>query len=228
MITGTNWQELDYGQAEGGRLRVRLLWNQRSHNLAVDVNDRGVERVLAVRDPSAARERLHAPVRVHRIMSIGVPKRLTRRSRSPSQQRWHPMTDERGHSNQPLATRARIETWETAFADDSGARCSAMAAPGLALEGRKFQETINGRDSVFRAMGLSARLCDRLEFVHEAVLPDRTDMEWEASAFGLAISGVTVLIIDSGGWLVRIPVHHRPLGAVERFFAEFRGWLPRA
>jgi hypothetical protein len=138
------------------------------------------------------------------------------------------MTDERGHSNQPLATRARIETWETAFADDSGASFSAVAAPDLALEGSNFTETINGRDSVFRAMRLSASLYDRLELVHEAVLADRTDMEWEASAFGLAISGVTVLTIDSGGWLVQVALRHRPLGAVERFSAEFRERFPRA
>jgi hypothetical protein len=138
------------------------------------------------------------------------------------------MTDERGHSNQPLATRARIETWETASADDSGASFSAMAAPDFALEGSNFKETINERDSVCRAMGLSASRYDRLEFVDEAVLPDRTDMEWEASAFGLAISGVTVLTIDSGGWLVHVALHHRPVGAVERFSAEFRERVPRA
>ena len=52
-----DWRELDYRQADGGRLRVRLLWNQHSHNLALEVNDRGIERVLALRDPSAARTR---------------------------------------------------------------------------------------------------------------------------------------------------------------------------
>jgi hypothetical protein len=54
-MTGTNWRELDYRQADGGRLRVRLLWNQLSHNLALEVNHRGVERVLALRDPTLAR-----------------------------------------------------------------------------------------------------------------------------------------------------------------------------
>lgn len=54
-LTGTNWRELDCRQAEGGRLRVRLLWNKRSHNLAIEVNDCGVERVVELRDPSVAR-----------------------------------------------------------------------------------------------------------------------------------------------------------------------------
>jgi hypothetical protein len=53
-MTGTNWRELDYRQADGGRLRVRLLWNQRSRNLVIEVNDHGLERVLALPDPSLA------------------------------------------------------------------------------------------------------------------------------------------------------------------------------
>jgi hypothetical protein len=54
-MTGTDWRELGYRQSDDGRLRIRLLWNQRSHNLAVEVNDRGVERVLALQDPTIAR-----------------------------------------------------------------------------------------------------------------------------------------------------------------------------
>ena len=60
-MTGTNWRELDCRQAEGGRLQVRLLWNQRSQNLALEVNDRGVERVLALPDPSLARNAFMHP-----------------------------------------------------------------------------------------------------------------------------------------------------------------------
>lgn len=60
-MLSTNWRELDYRQAEGGRLRVRLLWNQSSHNLAVEVNDRGVARLLALRDPSLARNAFMHP-----------------------------------------------------------------------------------------------------------------------------------------------------------------------
>jgi len=60
-MTSKNWRELDCRQAEGGRLRVRLLWNQRSHNLAVEVTDDGVERVLALQDPSVARNAFTHP-----------------------------------------------------------------------------------------------------------------------------------------------------------------------
>ena len=61
-MTGTNWRELDSRQADGGRLRIRLLWNQVSHNLALEVNDRGVERVLALRVPSVARNAFNHPI----------------------------------------------------------------------------------------------------------------------------------------------------------------------
>jgi DNA-binding NarL/FixJ family response regulator len=42
----------------------------------------------------------------HAITSIAVPNRLTGRSRSHSQQRWHPMSDDRSHSIVTPATRA--------------------------------------------------------------------------------------------------------------------------
>jgi hypothetical protein len=60
-MTSPNWHELDYRQADGGRLQVRLLWNHRSHNLALEVNDHGVERVLALQDPSLARNAFMHP-----------------------------------------------------------------------------------------------------------------------------------------------------------------------
>ena len=50
-------------------------------------------------------------------------------------------------------------------------------------------------------------------------------MEWEAEAFGLEISGVTLLTITPDGWLTRIALHHRPLGAVERFSTELEARL---
>lgn len=136
------------------------------------------------------------------------------------------MTGDSSHSSPTPPVRARIETWRTAFSDPSGVGFNRMAAPDVALEGSIFPEPIEGRESVFRAMRLAASLYDRLDFVHEAVLPDRTYMEWEATAFGLAISGVTVLTIDSDGWLTRIALHHRPLGVVQRFSAEFWERLP--
>jgi hypothetical protein len=74
----------------------------------------------------------------------------------------------------------------------------------------------------------SRRFAKREDLITLAVLPDRTYMEWEASAFGLPISRVTVLTIDSEGRLVRIALHHRPRGAVERFSAEFGEPLPRS
>ena len=57
-MTSTNWREF---VPPGGRVQVRLLWNQRSHNLAIEVNDRSVERVLALPDPSVARNAFMHP-----------------------------------------------------------------------------------------------------------------------------------------------------------------------
>jgi hypothetical protein len=135
------------------------------------------------------------------------------------------MTDQ--HNDlQVTPTRARIETWASVFADASGAGFSGMAVPDVVLEGSIFPARIRGRENVFRTMGLAASLYDNLEFVHQAVLPDRTYMEWEGSAFGLAIAGVTALSIDPEGWLTRIALHHRPLGVVERFSVELKARLP--
>jgi hypothetical protein len=61
-MAGTNRRELDYRQTEGGGLRVRPLWNQRSHNVPVEVDDRGLERVLAARVPSVAGKALMHPL----------------------------------------------------------------------------------------------------------------------------------------------------------------------
>ena len=100
-----------------------------------------------------------------------------------------------------------------------------MAAADVRLEGTVFPAAIIGRDSVFRAMRASASLYTRLAFVYESLSPARTYMEWEAEAFGLAISGLTALTIDAGGWLTRIALHHRPRGSVERFSAELEPLL---
>lgn len=113
--------------------------------------------------------------------------------------------------------RARIATWETAFSDPSGAGFATMAVDGVTLEGSVFPNTISGRDQVFRTMSAAAALYTRLGFVFETVTDERTYMEWEAEAFGLAIAGVTVLSIDPNGWVTQIALHHRPLAVVERF-----------
>ena len=66
-MTGTKLARARLPPGGGGRLPVRLLWNQRSHNLALEVDDRGVERVLALPDPSVARNAFHAPVRTYAV-----------------------------------------------------------------------------------------------------------------------------------------------------------------
>jgi hypothetical protein len=60
-MSGTNRRELDYRQSKGAGLRVRRLWNQRSHKLSVKVDDPGVERVPALQNPTAARNSFMHP-----------------------------------------------------------------------------------------------------------------------------------------------------------------------
>jgi len=125
-----------------------------------------------------------------------------------------------------IPTRVPIvtETWRRAFA--SLADFGAIAAPDVVLEGSIFQEPIVGREEVFRAILRVVSLYERLEFVHEAVHPDRTYMEWVATAFGFSISGMTVLTVDADGWICQVALQHRPFGAVERLAGELREPLP--
>jgi len=125
-----------------------------------------------------------------------------------------------------IPTRVPIvtETWRRAFA--SLADFGAIAAPDVVLEGSIFQKPIVGREEVFRAILRVVSFYERLEFVHEAVHPDRTYMEWVATAFGFSISGMTVLTVDAHGWISQVALQHRPFGAVERLAGELREPLP--
>jgi hypothetical protein len=113
-----------------------------------------------------------------------------------------------------------LASWEAAFADDSGRQCSEIVAPDAVLEGSVLAHPIIGRDAIWNILRLSGSLYDRLEFTHELASPDRTYLEWEATALGLEIWGLTALTKDTQGHIIRVALHHRPLGAVTRFSAE--------
>jgi hypothetical protein len=113
-----------------------------------------------------------------------------------------------------------MAAWKAAFADESGQRFSELVAREVVLEGSVFAQPIAGRDAVWNALRVSGSIYDRLEFTHEVISEDRTYLEWEASAVGVEISGVTALTTHRGGSITRIALHHRPFGAVTRFSAE--------
>jgi hypothetical protein len=74
-----------------------------------------------------------------------------------------------------------------------------------------------------RVMGTASGIYESLLFTHEASSGPRTYLEWEATAFGgLDLRGVTILIKNDSGQIVRAAIHHRPLGAALRFSAELR------
>ena len=123
------------------------------------------------------------------------------------------------HNDTPLGA-ADLKGWRAAFADESGARFSEIVAPTAVLEGSVFAHPIIGRDEIWNVLRLSGSLYDRLEFTHEVIAADRTYLEWEASAFGLQIWGVTALTKDIEGHVIHVAMTIRPLGAVNRFSAE--------
>lgn len=113
-----------------------------------------------------------------------------------------------------------LASWKAAFADESGRQFSEIVAPDAVLEGSVFARPIIGRDAIWEVLRLSGSLYDRLEFTHELASSDRTYLEWEATALGLEIRGLTVLTKDTHGRIIRLALHHRPLGAVAHFSAE--------
>jgi hypothetical protein len=91
------------------------------------------------------------------------------------------------------------------------------------LEASALTRPVTGREQVSQVMGAASGIYESLAFTQESSQGRRTYMEWEATAFGgTQMQGVTVLTKDEQGRIVRIAIHHRPLGAALRFSAELR------
>jgi hypothetical protein len=113
-----------------------------------------------------------------------------------------------------------LAAWKGAFSDASGQRFSEIVAPDAVLEGSIFPRPIIGREAVWDALRLSASIYNSLGFTHEASCDDRTYLEWEATALGLQMWGVTVLTRNVDRLIMRVALHHRPFAAVTRFSAQ--------
>jgi pimeloyl-ACP methyl ester carboxylesterase len=117
----------------------------------------------------------------------------------------------------------RPQGWTTAFAEKSADSFWQAFTEDVVLEASALTRPVTGREQVSQVMGAASGIYESLAFTQESSQGRRTYMEWEATAFGgTQMQGVTVLTKDEQGRIVRIAIHHRPLGAALRFSAELR------
>ncbi|MDX3265003.1 alpha/beta hydrolase [Streptomyces sp. MI02-2A] len=120
----------------------------------------------------------------------------------------------------------KSQQWTTAFAEKSADSFGKAFAEEVVLDATILTRPIEGRERVQQVMAAASGIYDALAFTHEATQGPRTYLEWKAAAFeGTHIEGVTILTKDEHGRIVRVAIHHRPLGATLRFSAELRDRL---
>lgn len=118
---------------------------------------------------------------------------------------------------------AHPQGWTRAFEQKSATAFGEAFAEDVVLEASALARPVAGRDRVKSVMGAASNIYESLAFTHETVGADRTYLEWRATAFdGIRLEGVTILTKDDAGRIVRIAIHHRPLGAALRFSTELR------
>jgi len=121
------------------------------------------------------------------------------------------------------ATEVHPHAWTDAFANKSAEAFGEMFADDVVLEASALNRPIKGRDQVMRVMGAASKAYQSLVFTQEATNGPRHYLEWEATAFeGIALEGITILVTDSSGQIVRAAIHHRPLDGLLRFSAQLR------
>ena len=106
------------------------------------------------------------------------------------------------------------------FADESGGRFATLVHADAILVGSVLAQPVAGREAVWNMLRLTGSIYDTLNFVHETRGEDRVYIEWDATALRLELGGLTAVGVDADGRVVRVALHHRPLGAVSRFSAE--------
>ena len=113
------------------------------------------------------------------------------------------------------------EGWTKAFDDKSAASFANAFANEIVLEAVVLMRPVEGIEQVKRVMAAASSIYEALTFTHKATNGTRTYLEWEAKAFGAPrFFGVTVLSKNEAGKILRVAIHHRPLGAALRFSAE--------
>lgn len=110
--------------------------------------------------------------------------------------------------------------WTTAFADKTEEGFTRNFAEDVVLEASVLAAPVRGHSSVQAVLAAASNIYDTLAFTNIAAQGERTYLEWEATALGVEIKGVTVLRRDAQGVIVHAAIHHRPLSAVLVFSSE--------
>ena len=121
----------------------------------------------------------------------------------------------------PVTVQVQRQGWTQGFEEKSAAAFANAFAPDIVLEASVLAKPVVGRDQVKTVMAAASRIYESLDFTHEAVNGERNYLEWQARAFGgEELSGITVLTKNDEGKIVRVAIHHRPLGAAVKFSVE--------
>src|ERR1700691_3492558 len=101
------------------------------------------------------------------------------------------------------------QRWSESFTDLSGEAFARITTPGVALDGSILARPVHGRHTVWATLLTAAGIYDSLAYTHEAAADGRAYLEWNATALGMRIDGVTVLVLDDLGRFAGVAVHHR-------------------
>lgn len=117
----------------------------------------------------------------------------------------------------------RPQQWTAAFAQKSTDAFGQAFTDGVVLEASVLNRPVTGREQVSQVMAAASGMYESLAFTQESSQGRRTYLEWEVTAFGgTQMQGVTILTKDEQERIVRVAIHHRPLGPALRFSAALR------
>ena len=115
------------------------------------------------------------------------------------------------------------QQYTAAFAQKSAGAFGQAFTEDVVLEASVLTRPVAGREQVSQVMATASGIYESLAFTQESSQGRRTYLEWEVTAFGgTQMQGVTVLTKDEQERIVRVAIHHRPLGAALRFSAALR------
>jgi pimeloyl-ACP methyl ester carboxylesterase len=117
----------------------------------------------------------------------------------------------------------RPQQWTAAFAQKSTDAFGQAFTEGVVLEASVLNRPVTGREQVSQVIAAASGMYESLAFTQESSQGRRTYLEWEVTAFGgTQMRGVTILTKDEQDRIVRVAIHHRPLGPALRFSAALR------